>query len=223
MSRAVAVGKAGVAAVLVAVNRPLAGVRLRRRLAGELAPYSIEIGSNRTTRPDWICTDIGWRARYWLDATERWPVPPRSVARVYGDNVIEHMHLDSAREAFRHAWEAMAPGARIRLVTPDAERFARMYLERGPLLDAHSERNRRHGYRVDHPVSVLRTVFAECGHHLGFIWDLDSLSTELAAAGFKDPARMPVNESSDDALCGLESRVEPADAELYLVLEAVRP
>jgi predicted SAM-dependent methyltransferase len=166
---------------------------------------------------------VGWRTKYWLDATKPWPVPDGTVSHVYGDNMIEHVSIDGARLAFRHAYTAMMCGGRLRLVTPDAERFAQMYLEGGDLLAAQTDRNRRHGYRVDHPVSLLRTVFAECGHHEGYLWDYSSLSEELSEAGFVKIERCEVAASSDPALRSLESRTETADRALYLVVEAVRP
>jgi predicted SAM-dependent methyltransferase len=210
-------------ALITTVNRPLATRRVEKLVRSVEPPYRVELGTSTVPHPGLVPTDVGWRSRYWLDATGPWPFPAGSVSHVYADNMIEHVTLTGARAAFRQAHEAMASGGRLRLVTPDAERFARMYLEGGDLLAAQTERNRRHGYRVDHPVSLLRTVFAECGHHRGFIWDYASLSTELDRAGFVKIERCAVNDSADPVLCGLESRTESADRELYLVVEAIRP
>lgn len=210
-------------AALTTANRPLATTRLRRLIASTAPPYRVELGASTLPHEHLIATDISWRTRYWLDATQPWPFPAGSVSHVYADNMIEHIPLERARLAFRHAYRAMAPDARLRLVTPDAERFVRMYLDGGDLLAAQTERNRRHGYRVDHPVSLLRTIFAECGHHVGYVWDYQALSDELADAGFVKIERRDVQGSEDPLLRGLEARAEPADRELYLAVEAVRP
>jgi predicted SAM-dependent methyltransferase len=209
--------------LLTAANRPVAARRLSVLVERTPPPYRVELGSYRSRRDGWICTDVSWRSRHWLDATKPWPVPEASVSHVYGDNMIEHVTLDQARFLFGHAHRALVPGGRLRLVTPDAERFARMYLDGGDLLAAHVERNRRHGYRVDHRVSLLRTVFAEGGHHRGFVWDLDAMSAELDAAGFVRIARCEVGDSEDPALRDLETRTEPSDRALFLVVEATRP
>ena len=208
--------------VVAGFNRPLATRRMRRLIAETAPPYRVELGAATVRHASLIPTDIGWRSLYWLDATAPWPFPDGSVSHVYGDNMIEHVTIDDARALFRHALRAMMPGGRLRLVTPDAERFARMYLDNGDLLMAQTERNLRHGYRVDHPVSLLRTIFAECGHHQGFIWDLASLAAELSDAGFVDVQRCDVQESADPVLAGLECRTEPVDQMLYLVVEAKR-
>jgi predicted SAM-dependent methyltransferase len=215
--------KIGVKGAVTAVRRPLAARRFRAAVAGRRGPLKIEVGSSRTVRPGWLPTDIGWRARYWLDVTKPWGVPPGSVGHVYADNVIEHLTLEGTRSFLRHAHRALRPGGRIRLVSPDAERYARMYLDGGPLLAAHVDRSRRHGYRVDHDVCVLRAVFVECGHHEGYVWDLEALRSELDAAGFVDVERREVGSSDDPALRDLESRTEPSDRLLQLVVEAVRP
>lgn len=208
--------------LLTEVNRPLAILRLRRLIASTEPPYRVELGTSTAKHSNLIPTDVGWRSRYWLDVTTPWPFPDGSVSHVYADNMIEHVTLDGARDLLRHAHRAMAPGGRIRLVTPDAERFARMYLEKGDLLAAQTQRNRSHGYRVDHPVSLMRTVFAECGHHQGYVWDHESLAFELTEAGFARVRRCEVQESEDPLLSGLESRTEPVDRLLYLAVEATR-
>ena len=210
-------------ALLSTVNHPIASRRVERLVRSTPPPYRVELGTSTVPHPGLIPTDVGWRARYWLDATRPWPFPAGSVSHVYADNMIEHVPLDGARAALRHAVAAMASGGRLRLVTPDAERFARMYLDGGELLTAQTERNRRHGYRVDHPVSLLRTIFAECGHAAGFVWDHAALSAELERAGFVKIERRAVNDSQDPVLRGLESRTEPVDRKLYLAVEAVRP
>ena len=210
-------------AVLTTANQPLARRRTARLIGSTTPPYRVELGTATVHHSGLIPTDVSWRTKYWLDATKPWPVPDGTVSHVYGDNMIEHVSIDGARSTFRHAHEAMMSGGRLRLVTPDVERFARMYLEGGDLLAVQTDRNRRHGYRVEHPVSLLRTIFTECGHHKGYLWDYASLSKELDHAGFVKIERCEVNESPDLALRSLESRTEYADRALYLVVEAVHP
>lgn len=218
-----AITKSAVKRTIVVLNQPAARRRFRHVVDSRPGPLKLEVGSSRSARPGWIPTDVGWRARYWLDVTTPWPVPLGAVSHVYGDNVIEHLTLDGARAFFRHANLALQPGGRIRLVSPDAERYARMYLEGGDLRDRHADRSRRHGYGVDHDVSLLRSVFVDCGHHAGYIWDLAAATAELEAAGFVSVRRCEVGSSDDPELCGLEARTEPSDRFLQLVVEALRP
>ena len=137
-------------------GRGVGSIRLRRFLASSSPPYRVELGAHDTRREGWISTDVWWGARYHLDATGPWPFPPGSVSHVYGDNMIEHVPIDGARALFRHAVKAMRPGGRIRLVTPDVERCAEVYLERGDLARAQLDAHRGAG---DHASSTSSTSF----------------------------------------------------------------
>jgi predicted SAM-dependent methyltransferase len=213
--------KAIAGSALGTANRPLAARRLRRLVASQPPPYKLLLGSAAAVRPGWINTDIGWRTTLYLDATRPWPMPPGSVSHVYGDNVIEHFTLDAARVALRHARTALAPGGVVRLTTPDVEGTARLYLERSDLGRRHLDRHREHGYAVAYPVDLLRVTFATGGHHLGQMWDEESLSAELLAAGFDDVRRCEMNESDDPELRDLEHREDtPNVRATTLVLEA---
>jgi predicted SAM-dependent methyltransferase len=136
------------------------------------------------------------------------------------DNVIEHFPLRVGRRVLRHARAALASGGAIRLATPDVERAARMYLERGDFVERALDRNREAGYEVHHPVDLLRVMFAEADHHLGFLWDEQALTTELSAAGFVHVKRCEVGDSDDPAFKGLESRTASEEALTTLVVEA---
>jgi SAM-dependent methyltransferase len=124
------------------------------------------------------------------DLTGPWPVPPGSVDRIYGDNVIEHFPLDVARAVLRHCHDALRAGGGIRLATPDVERTARAYPENPRLTADHLDRHRRHGFPAEHPVDMLRVTYAYHGRHRGYCFDWAALSAELAAAGFTDIGRL---------------------------------
>ncbi len=206
-----------------APHKRVGAIRLRRLLAGSSPPYRVELGAGPTEREGWIPTDVTATARYHLDATGPWPFAPGSVSHVYGDNMIEHVPLDGARALLRHAIEALQPGGRIRLVTPDVERCAEVYLERGDLARAQLDAHRGAGTRVEHLVDILRGVFIEYDHYRGYAWDFESLAAELDAAGFVSVERCELQRSADPVLSGLESRVLPVDRVTMLAIEAERP
>jgi predicted SAM-dependent methyltransferase len=183
----------------------------------------IQVGGSSVQLPGWINTDISGGAEYYLDAASPWPVRDGAVAYVYADNFIEHLTLPLARAFLGYARRALAPGGRIRLVTPDAETTARLYLEGGPETDAAMNRHRRHGYEITYPVDLLRVVYAESGHWLGYIFDEASLRAEMEGAGFADVERCHVGQSADPVLRGLEKRTEPIEDRLQLVLEGRVP
>ena len=156
----------------------------------------------------------------YLDLTRPWPVPPGSVDRIFGDNVIEHFPLDVACTVLRHCHNALRPGGAIRLATPDVERTARAYLENPQLTAAHLDRHRRHGFPAEHPVDMLRVTFAYHGHHRGYCFDWAALSAELAAADFADIRRYDAGKSDDPLFHALEQRNEPTEMATELIVEA---
>jgi predicted SAM-dependent methyltransferase len=156
----------------------------------------------------------------YLNLTKPWPVPPGSIDRIYGDNVIEHFSLEVAREVLRHCYSALRPGGAVRFATPDLERTARAYLENPTLTRAHLDRHRRHGYPAEHPADMLRVTYAYHGHHLGYIFDWEALSSELATVGFIDIRRYEAGMSDDPAFQSLETRAEPTEEDTELIVEA---
>ena len=161
------------------VTRPIASARTKTLFATGNVDKLV-IGASNTLFDGWVSTDISPRARYYLDATMPWPVLADSLSYIYADNMIEHVTLLGAREALRHAVEALKPGGKIRLTTPDIERTASIYLTPGDLRDKVLERARHdNGTPGVYPVDLLRLVMTQAGHHRGQMWDYQSLSAEL--------------------------------------------
>ena len=204
------------------VNRPLAIRRLRREIAHAPKPFKIEVGGHRFSRPGWIATDIGWRSPLFMDASSRWPFPDGSASLVYSDNVIEHISMGGNRRLFREAHRVLRSGGRIRLATPDIQRLAGLYTSRSTEADWHIGELRRKGYEAHHYVDLLRAVFQDAGHHVGYLWDMEALSAELQDAGFEDIVRFESSRSDTSELIGLERRDERKSAPVMLIVEGVR-
>src|SRR5262249_18545105 len=137
---------------LSTLNRPIARWRFRRTLRNAPRPLLVSTGAGSRKLRGWLNTDISWRARLYLDLTKAWPTPRASISRIYADNVIEHFPLTVGRRVLGYAFEALEPGGRIRLATPDVERTAWAYLHDPDLTNRHLERHRRVGYDVHYPV-----------------------------------------------------------------------
>jgi predicted SAM-dependent methyltransferase len=206
--------------VVIAVRAPALSRRFQRAVASEQGLVKVNVGAGVANLNGWINTDVGSRLSMYLDLTKPWPVSPRSIDRIYGDNVIEHFPLHVCRSVLRYCWEALKDGGSIRLATPDVERTARAYLEDPQLTAAHLDRHRRHGYPAEHAVDMLRVTYAYHGHHLGFCFDWASLSAELAKAGFGDIRRYEAGQSDDVLFRCLEQRHEPTEAATELIVEA---
>ena len=205
---------------LTAVRAPLLSRRFQRAVAAMPPPVLVNVGAGNVRLDGWINTDVVWWSEMYLDLTRPWPVPPGSVDRIFGDNVIEHFPLDVARAVLRHSYDALCAGGAIRLATPDVERTARAYLENAQLTADHLDRHRRHGFPAEHPVDMLRVTFAYHGHHRGYCFDWAALSAELAAAGFAEIRRYEAGKSDDPVFRTLERRDEPTEVATELIIEA---
>jgi predicted SAM-dependent methyltransferase len=211
--------KSVVKTVVTAVNAPIGRRRLQRTLERTAAPLRVELGSN-ARRPGWVVTNVSWRARLHLDATEPWPMADGTVEVIFADNMIEHLPLAGARLALQHAHSALRPGGTIRLATPDVEAAARLYLGQNEAqAEALMEMHRRAGRVAEHSVDILRIPFAEHGHHVGYLYDEASLAAELKRAGFHGIRRCAPGESEIADLRHLENRTD-AEAFVQLILEA---
>jgi len=208
---------------LSALKRPIGEWRFRKAARSAHGPLLVSTGAGSRKLEGWLNTDVSWRASLYLDLTKPWPVPPVSVARIYADNVIEHFPLLVARRVLQYAFDALEPGGRIRLATPDVEGTARAYLNDPDLTTRHLERHRQFGYDVHYPVDLLRVTFSECGHHTGFCYDWHALSKELYRAGFLDVERFAPGESNDTLLKNLELRTAPTEVATSLITEARKP
>lgn len=102
-----------------AIRAPLLSRRFQRAVAAMPAPVRVNVGAGNVRLDEWINTDVVWWSEMYLDLTRPWPVPPGSIDRIFGDNVIEHFPLDVARAVLRHCHDALRAGGAIRLATPD--------------------------------------------------------------------------------------------------------
>lgn len=213
-------GRALVNETFTAVRALLLSRRFREAVTTTPAPVKVNVGAGSGQLSGWINTDVTWRSRMYLNLTKPWPVAPGSVDRIYGDNVIEHFQINTARAVLRYCYDALRDSGAIRLVTPDVERTARAYLDNPQLTAEHLDRHRRHGYQIEHSVDMLRVTYAYWGHHRGYCFDWAALSVELTRAGFVDVRRHEIGESADPVFRGLEQRAEPTEVATQLVIEA---
>lgn len=209
---------------LGALRRPWAKHNLQKELkARQDRPIFLEIGAFTTRRPNWIATDISWRCTNYLNVEHEWPIANNSIEAVFSDNVVEHLPLSTNRFFFREAMRVLRPGGRIRTVTPDVQALASAYARGWLGNEALRQELVDEGYTMEHPVDLLRFVFQDDGHHLGYLWDEESLEQELSAAGFVQIERFALGDSNSSELLGIDERLDLPIADVMLVVEAVKP
>jgi len=148
------------------------------------------------------------------------PVASESARAVYCSHVLEHLALDDFRTALANTLKILRPGGIFRMVLPDLRQIATQYLrDTGPEASIEFMRETRLG--VEHrPRGLVSFVRGWLGNseHL-WMWDYESLSTALVAAGFREPRRAWINDSDDPQFAAVES---PHRWENALGIECVR-
>jgi len=131
------------------------------------------------------------------------PVGDGTADGAYASHVLEHLSYEDFWTALRNTFRLLKPGGLFRLVVPDLEGRARVYVDklgRGEA-DANSwlmrtsllgEENRRRG-----AVALLRSALGHNAHL--WMWDEPSLAAALRQTGFTDVRRCRFNDSADGA------------------------
>jgi predicted SAM-dependent methyltransferase len=215
---------------------------LARRLKHErdnariIAPYmaahgvrKLHVGCGYHLLPGWLNGDL-WRCDpsvLWLDACARYPFPDASLDHVFSEHVIEHMPLDQGRAMLAECHRVLRPGGRIRIATPDLRFLWALHApEKTELQRRYLAWSVEHLLKTDAATDamVINNFFRDWGHC--FIYDQETLTRALTAAGFVDVVACPLGESEEPHLRGLENeaRMPPGFLRLEtLVLEARRP
>jgi predicted SAM-dependent methyltransferase len=204
------------------LNRPFAEQRMRAYLRTTGGPYKLNVGAGYMPQQGWLNTDTSRSARYWLDVVKPWPMPAGSCSFILADNVIEHLSLSAGRKFLRHAHQALVAGGVLRVVTPDAEALARLYLDGGPVADSVRAWLADIGRAEGHSVDLLRFGFSMWGHAEGYVYDEPSLRFEMESAGLKDILRVPLGESHHPDLRGVDARAGTPEVPTQVVLEATK-
>jgi hypothetical protein len=205
---------------LLAVNAPRAKARLQRAVRSAPEPVALEVGG-RGPRPGWLVAGEEARASHRLDVTKRWPIDDGALSFVYADNIIEDMSLDAGRAFLAEAHRCLQPGGVIRLVTPDLRAHVDKYLAgSAPKGDPGAKVYEQMGLTVDHPIDWVRIPIASFGHHTGYLFDFDTLASELVRAGFTNVVHSTHGHSDHPELAGLDQRAD--EGGVQLAVEATR-
>jgi predicted SAM-dependent methyltransferase len=204
---------------ITAANKPFAKGRANRAFAAAQRPMKLEIAGN-APRAGWVVTNVGPTARNYLDACSRWPLEDGSCSFVFSDNMIEHVTLAMARTMLAETYRCLQPGGVTRIVTPDLRRHVELYLDGTGVDDPIGRRYAAMGLTVEHPIDLIRIPIATFGHHIGYLYDFETLDHELRKAGFSDVRQVELGISEHPELCELDIR--PAEGAGQLVVEAIK-
>lgn len=203
------------AALRPAVNLGRRAVSLAGRAAAIEAhrrafpQFCVSIGSGDDVRTGWFNTDYTPRRPgvHFLDATQPYPFGDGQVDRIYSEHMIEHVPATAGMAMLGHCFEALRPGGRIRIVTPDAFQVCRLITDKSsPDVRAYSEALYQAAHMPTPAVKGLGVAYNIVTHDWGhvFLYDFDTMRDFMAHVGFVKIERKPVLESDDPAFRGQE-------------------
>jgi predicted SAM-dependent methyltransferase len=168
----------------------------------------LHLGSGARLLEGWANIDIGGVGTLLWDLRKPLPIKARKVRLVYTEHFIEHIDRADALRLFTHAREVMAPGAILRVSTPDLRKVADDYLNGRVVEMPHG------GWYPKTPCRMLNEAVRWWGHV--FLYDEAELTGLLDECGYSDIRRVAWGASETPGLRGLESRPDFGD----LIVEA---
>lgn len=144
------------------------------------------------------------------------PVSDNSCDGLYSSHTLEHISLEDFRIALRNSYRILKKEGIFRCVVPDLELMARSYindLDNGnPEASVTFVENTLMGQktRAKGAKGMLKSYLGNF-HHL-WMWDANSLATELKNAGFASIRNCAFNDSEDKMFLHVEDESRFASA-----------
>lgn len=139
------------------------------------------------------------------DIVKGLPIPPESCKGIYCSHVLEHLSFQEFDEALENTYACLQRGGTFRLVVPDLEHLARMYLSStDPMASARFIDDSGLGKRM-RPRSLTEFLMEWLGgsRHL-WMWDERSIAQKLGDQGFRSIRRASFGDAEDKRFCEVE-------------------
>lgn len=210
---------------------------VRRYLEVQTVP-KLQIGAGPNPLSGWLNTDLfpdiypEHRSQMvFMDAARAFPFADMTFDYVFAEHQIEHISEAEAHTMLRECFRVLRPGGRIRIATPSLEAIVALYDDPLDELQQHyvdwvMTRFGAEQQAGNSRCYVINRMFNAYGHQ--FIYDSETLSAMLRAAGFVDLLLFRPGESGDPVLRGIEAHGraigdEDVNRLETMVLEASRP
>ena len=168
------------------------------------------------------------------DVRKRLPFTDGSVSIIYASHLLEHLYLSEAESLLRDCFRVLEPGGVLRLVVPDLDFIIRDYVlststgvKGSDDGETPADRlNRRLLFRSSSPPTGSWFYRAYTGlmdfHSHKWMYDRDSLTTHIRAAGFAEVAEMAFLESRIPGIQAVERASRVLNGE-GICVEGIKP
>ena len=146
---------------------------------------------------------------FYGDIVSGLPLDENSCQGVFASHVLEHLPQKDVHNAIRNTYSIMRPGGIFRLVVPDLEIYAKMYIEALQKDDPSAAHDfmRGSGLGSEEKSKGLGGFLKSwLGHskHL-WMWDFPSLNDALSKGGFTSIRRCQYGDCDDPAFKEVEN------------------
>lgn len=212
----------------------------------------LNIGCGLTVHSEWLCVDtspslllrkiplIG-QALARSGHIPDWPhavrygnvvtglaLPKSSCDLVYASHIFEHLSLHDLDLALRNLFANLKAGGRLRLLTPDLEKYARAYVGELNGANARNMNSAAPSFMNQSGIGLagsrrnllcrLNEALSNARHQ--WLWDTYSMTAKLIDIGFWDVQQKRFAESADRRFLAVE---EVGRHEMSFCLECIRP
>ncbi len=174
----------------------------------------INLGSGHWKFEDWVNVDLNMESQPEVCANLASVLPFRTgiADLMHSEDFIDQLELENARLFLNECHRILKPGGVIRILTPDLERLAQLYL--------HDHDQLKHLWN-DHVGVELQTgtvgeIFNTGMRFAGhtFLYDAETFTLLASDCGF-DARRVDFQKSEIPELCGLDLRSPETAVSMY--------
>jgi len=177
-------------------------------------PVMINLGSGHWKLPGWINVDLDCHSRPDVCANLAADLPFRNACAdfMHSEDFIDQLDLGQAAHFLRECHRVLKPGGVIRVLTPDVEQLARMYLHEPEALKALWRDHVGVPLVYGTAAEILNTGMRFAGHT--FLYDAMTFAALAADCGFR-AERVTFQNSAHSALRGHDLRSPDNAISLY--------
>lgn len=168
-------------------------------------PVKINLGSGHWKFEGWVNVDIDAESRpeVLADLSTDLPFRDGCAAFMHTEDFIDQLDIGAAARFLRECHRILKPGGVIRVLTPDVEKLASMYLNQPDALKTLWREHVGVPLQYGTAAEILNIGMRFAGHT--FLYDAETLGALARDCGF-EARRVTFNESEFPELRGLDLR-----------------